>query len=266
MANTETSLCNLALLRMGQNLIDDIDGSTQLEKKCNLIFDQQLGELLTAGPEKGWKFAKRTYHGINVNSATITAFTDLVTDTTTTVTATHTFSAGDRVTITGTTNYDGTYVIASVSTTVSFVIEKAYVADDATGTVTWTSNKNEYRFAIPSCKKVTEVSVGGVELSDWYRDGIYILTRMEDTELDMDIVQSITDVTLLPDHFVKVLVLKMAIALHYNLTQDLKAIQLLEQELVFALPKAIAIDEGEKYVREESTSWVSIGRNLEVLE
>jgi len=65
----------------------------------------------------------------------ITAFAD-GTDTgvTTKVTSTHALSNGDVVTISGTTSYDGTFVISGVISTTSFEITNAYVADDATGT------------------------------------------------------------------------------------------------------------------------------------
>lgn len=69
------------------------------------------------------------------SDGSITAFAD-GTDTgvTTKVTSTHALSNGDVVTISGTTSYDGTYVISGVISTTSFEITKAYVADDATGT------------------------------------------------------------------------------------------------------------------------------------
>ena len=258
MAATETAICNLALAKMGQDLIDDIDGTDVLEEKCSLLYDQARDELLQTGPQYGWKFAKRVYHSIDRESFTITAFAS-ASATTTTVTATHTLVAGDMVTIDGTTSYDGDYVVESVSTTVSFVITKVFVADDATGTAYWTSEEYSYRYLIPTCKRVVKVKYGGIELTDWIRVGNYILTNEEAEEVDMDIVQSITTVTLFPDHFVKVLVLKLAIELHYNITQDLNAIQLLAQEYDMAMAKAIAVDEREKYVQEYNNNWVNAG-------
>ena len=263
MATTETQICNLALQRMGQLPLSGtttIDTTTDtLALKCSTIFDQCRDELLISGPIKGWKFARMTYHNIAVNSYTITAFA-LATATTTTVTATHALVAGDMVVISGTTNYDGEYKVESVSTTVSFVITKTYVANDATGTARWTSNDYEYRYAIPTCKKVVSVKVGGIELTDWVRQGDWIFTNLEDTEVDMTIVKAITDVTLFPDWFVRVLSLKLAIELSYNLTQDLKAIQLFSQDLDLAMDKAIGMDEAEKYVQESNNDWVNAGR------
>ncbi len=267
MATSETIIANLALYRMGQSTIDSIDGTDTLSVKVNAIFDQSRDELLENGPENGWRFSRRMYHGIDNDSATITAFENLVTDTTTTVTATHALVAGDMVIIAGTTNYDGTYDVVSVSTTVSFVITKAFVADDATGTADWTSERYAYRYAIPTSSTVLAVKVGGIELTDWIKEGTYILTNLESDEVDMDIVSSLTTtVTSWPAHFVRVLVLKLAIALHYSMTQDLKAIQLLAQELDLAMPKAIAMDERQKYVKEFSESWQEAGNITNMIE
>ena len=265
MATNSTAICNLALMKMGQDLIDDIAGSDVLEEKCNLLYTQALEELTTMGPEQGWKFARRRTHSVADNAVDITAFAS-ASATTTTVTATHTFVAGDKVVITGTTSYDGEYTILSVSTTVSFVITATYVADDATGSARWTSEQYEYRFAIPTSLRIDSVQVGGVELTDWVREGNYLLTNQESTEVDMAYIQSITDTTQFPPHFTRVLVLMLAIKLHYNLTQDLRAIQLLEIEYDKAMSKAMAMDEREKYVREYSTSWVDMGRSREVPE
>lgn len=265
MATTETAVVNLSLIRMGQNPILSIDSTTDiLSVKCRTIFDQKRDERLIDGPEDGWRFARMTYHGIDVNSYAITAFA-LATATTTTVTATHGLVAGDMVKIDGTTNYDGTYDVVSVSTTVSFVITKTFVATE-TGTAYWTSEKYAYRYAVPTCKAVNKVMLGGIEVPDWNREGDWVLTNLEDSEVDMVIIKVITDVTLFPDYFVKVLVLDLAIELVYNLTQDLKAIQLLAQERDYVLDKAIAKDEKEKYVKEYSTSWVDAGRNTNIIE
>ncbi len=263
MAATETAICNLALQRMGQALIDSIDGTSVNEVKVNNIFDQARDELVENGPEDGWKFTKRTYHGIDRESFAITALSDLVTGETTTVTATHTLAAGDMVTLKD-TNTDGTYDVNSVSTTVSFAIDAVFTVTD-TGTAYWTSERYAYRYKIPTSCCVLAVKVGGLELSDWIKEGAYILTNQESDEVDMDIVSALTTtVTSWPAHFVKVLVLKLAIALHYSMTQDLKAIQLLAFELERAMPKAIAMDERQKYVQESSMSWQQVGNTMEI--
>ncbi len=266
MANTETIIANLALLRMGQSTITSIDGTDVLSVKVNLIFDQSRDELETAGPELGWKFCRRRYSGIDDESMTITSIAELVADSTITVTATHTLVAGDIVELAGDTGYDDTYEVISVSTTVSFVVAATFVAT-GTGTAHWRSNDYTYRYLIPSTPtvlKVIKAKVGGIELTDWLEEGGYVLTNQENDEIDLDIVQQITTAANFPPLFIRALVLKMAIELHYNLTQDLKAIQLLENDFDIALHKAIAMDERGKYVKEGSQSWQEVGNTQEI--
>ena len=250
---------------MGQDLIDDITGSDTLSEKCSLLYTQALEELLVMGPLHGWKFARRRYHAIADDSVTITAFT-LATATTTTVTAVHTLVAGDNVEIDGTTSYDGTYTVLSVVAATSFVITATFVADDATGTARWTSESYEYRYAMPTSLRIDSIKVVGLELTDWVREGVYLLTNQEDEEIDVTYIQSITTTTLFPPHFTRVLVLMLAIKLHYNLTQDLNAIQLLNVDYDLAMSKAIAMDEREKYVKEYSSSWVDAGHTSDTIE
>ena len=57
------------------------------------------------------------------------------TDVTTITSASHGRANGDTVTISGTTNYNGTFTISGVATN-TFNIPKAFVANDATGTYT----------------------------------------------------------------------------------------------------------------------------------
>ena len=268
MAATETAICNQALLKCGQAPIDDIDGTDVQEEKCAIIFDETRDSTLTDGPEDGWEFAKFVYHGIDRNSTAITAFADYsgtVAGTTSVTSTAHGLESGDMATIDGTTSYDGTYDVTKIDAN-TYYITKDFVADDATGTSYWTSAEFEYRYAIPTCLSVLKVKVGGLELTDWKERGAYIVTNMESSEVDMEIVQAITDVTLFPSYFVELFVVKLAINLHYNLTQDLNAIQLLERELMFKKNTAFAMDERRKYVQEKSTSWVDAGHTTEMIE
>ena len=65
----------------------------------------------------------------------ITAMANGGTDVTTITSASHGRVNGDTVTISGTTNYNGTFTISGVTTN-TFNIPKAFVANDATGTYT----------------------------------------------------------------------------------------------------------------------------------
>lgn len=65
----------------------------------------------------------------------ITAFADAGGSTTTVTSEGHGLSNGDKVLIAGTTNYNGTHSVSGVDGN-NYVIDTAYVADDATGTGT----------------------------------------------------------------------------------------------------------------------------------
>lgn len=70
---------------------------------------------------------------ISIGNGSITAFADGGDNDTTVTSTSHGLTNGNKIQITGTTNYNGIFIINSV-TTHTFVIEKAYVANDATGT------------------------------------------------------------------------------------------------------------------------------------
>ena len=259
MASTSTDVANLALTRMGQKVISDIDSTSDpLSVKCKLIYTQALEEMLTAGPLLGWKFASRRQRK-DRESMTITAFDDLVTGSTTTVTATHTLVAGDLVCIEGTTSYDGEYEVLTVTGTTEFSITATFVADDATGTAKWTSDEYAYRFLIPTGFRVSSMQSGGIELTDWIREGVFALTNLADEDVDFRYVQSITTTTLFPPWFTKILILELAIQLTHTLTQDMKFVQQLEFDRDRALSKAKAIYEREQHVQEFSASWQDAG-------
>jgi hypothetical protein len=262
--STKTQIANKAMLDLGEALFTNVDtDGTNPANVVNAAWDVILPEALNTGPEEGWKFASRPFHCIARDSATITAFAS-ATSTTTTVTATHALIAGDQVQIEGTTSYDGTYAVLSVSTTASFVITATFVADDATGTAKWTSESFAYRFARPPSTRVTSVKTGGMELSDWIRQGEYIITNQEDTTVDMNYIMSADDVTItnFPPHFVDVLWRRLSACLAYDLVQNrtLSNDKLTTLEQIY-IPRAIGMDNREQYVQESSNSWVSAGHS-----
>jgi hypothetical protein len=267
MAADSTAICNLALNRMGQPTIDSISGTDVLEEKCNLIYTQMLEELLTEGPEKGWKFARRRYHGTDDHNITITAFADGGSGEVDVTATAHGLVVGDMVEIDGTTNYDGTYDVVGSADANTFSVVATFVADDATGTAHWRSEEYTYRYAIPSsCLQVLKVQVGGIELTDWEREDDYIMTNQESAEIDIIYIYNETTTTKFPPQFTRVLVLKIAVQLHYNLTQDLNAIQALEFDLQKAMSKAWGMDGREQYVQEYSNSWQNAGHTTDFLE
>jgi len=200
MASTETAICNLALMRMGQSLIDDIDGTTALEEKCTLVFDQVRDELLKEGPEKGWKFA----------------------------------------------------------------LKRATIAVDASSP----NDEYDYRYKLPNdFIRMVKVHEDGTELTDWRRNGEYIVTNQQDDEVDFHYVSRVTVTGLFPPHFTRVLALWLAYELCFNIVQSKNHANSVHEELYrVAMPKAIALDEQDKYVQEESSSWVDIGRTVTTFE
>jgi hypothetical protein len=252
---------------MGEKVIDSISGTDTLSVKCNTIYPQARDEALTAGPEGGWKFARRRYSGIDDERFAVTAIAQNGTDIT--VTATHTLAVGDMAELDNDTGYGGTYDVTAISGTSSFDVTATFVAT-GTGFAYWRSEDYAYRYLIPTSPTILSIEsagVAGVELTDWVREGDYILTNLEDAEIDISVIQQITDTTKFPPWFTKVVVLKMAIELTYNLTQDLNIADRLERELdQKIMPKAMAMDEREKYVKEESTAWADMGHTQEIIE
>ncbi len=261
MATDKLAIYNDTLTRLGQDRLEE--GQTNDDsRKLDAIYPQQLEELTSQGPEKGWKFAT-IITAVDVSSTAITAFADYsgtVDDTTSCTAASHGLVSGERVNITGTTNYNSDFVITVIDAN-TFHFVKDFVADDATGTVKWTSFQYAYRFAVPANLRVVNTQVGGFELADWKQRGDYILTNLEDTCVDMKYVISITDTTKFPPHFTKVLYLSCARELAYSIIQNATfQEQLIDEIELVALPRAISRDEQGQYVQESSSAWVDVGR------
>ena len=268
MSTTKTTIANWSMIRVGEAIFTDVDSDgTATADKFNAIWDLSLEDLLDSGPEKGWEFANRTFHSIDRDEIAVTALAQ-ASSTTTTVTGTHALIAGDNVTLGTDLNLAGTYVVNSISTTVSFVITATFTATD-TGTAYWTSEEFAYRFARPTSTRVTSVRVGGVELRDWERKGSWILTNQESDEIDMDYILAHGDVTIanFPAHFVAALRLKLASDLAYDLVQN-SALgdRFLQEYETIVLPRAIGMDNREMYVQEKSSSWVDAGHSRQIIE
>ena len=246
------------------NVTDD----THPTDLCDAVWDAVLDEALNMGPEKGWRFARWSYYGVDRDSITITSIANSSTSGDITITGTHSLVVGDMVELTGDTGYDDTYVVNAISTTTTFDVTATYVAT-GTGTAYWTSNKYGYRYAYPTCTKVTSVNVGGIELTDWVRRGQWILTNLEDTEVDIDYIHDASALTIanFPPHFVDVVWRLLAVHLAYSLVQSRVFGEQLKIELeTIHLPRAIAMDARVEYVKEESHSWTAIGRTTTIIE
>ena len=262
MATDKLQIYNLTLTRLGANRLDSITEDSDDRRKLDAMYPQILEELTAQGPQLGWKFAT-TRTAVDVSSTAITAFADYsgtVSGTVSCTAAEHGLDSGERVNISGTTNYNSDYVIERIDDN-TFYFTKTFVADDATGTVRWTSFEYAYRYAVPANLRLISVQVASFELIDWVREDDYILTNQEDTTVDMKYVFSVTTTTRFPPYFTKVLYLSLALELAYSIIQSATFLERLINEVErIQLPRAIARDEKEQYVQESSSSWQDAAR------
>lgn len=270
--STKTAIANLAMVRIGEAIFTDVDsdGTTPADE-INAIWDLVVQDTIDIGPEKGWKFAQWDISDVDVDNTAITAFADYsgtVSGTTLVTSASHGLLTGDLVNITDTTSYDDTYTITKVSGD-TFYVTVDFVADDATGTVQWTSEKFFYRFARPTSTRVTGIFVGGSPITDWVRKRGWILTSVEDTEVAMDYVLALADLTVaeFPSHFIQVLWRKLAIHVLYARSQNQRLQDRLTEEIEEVyLPRAMGADAKEQYVQEESSAWQDAGHTVTLIE
>ena len=262
---TKTQIANQMCVRIGEKIFTDVDADgTTAADEVNAIWEPVLEDVLTTGPEKGYSFSQWETSDIDVNNTPITVFADYsgtVAGTVLVTSASHGLLSGDLVVITGTTNYDGEYSVTKVSDS-TFYITATYVADDATGTVQWTSNKLSYRFARPTCLAVTSALDGGIELTDWKRRGNWIMTNLSSDDIEMEYIQAVSDITVtnIPPHVVQVLWRKLAIHMLYSRAQNQRLQDRLTEEIENVyLPRAIGTDLREQYVEEENNAWVEAG-------
>ena len=265
MATDILEIYNLVLVGLGGDRLATITDDSEPRRKLDAIFDNVLAQLLVSGPEKGWKFNKEKNVNVNIESSTVTAFADYSGTAAGTVlvttSAAHNLVSGNVAAIEDTTNYDNEYEVTVVDGT-NFYITATWVADDAAGTVYWTTEDNYYRFAIPAAAmRVDWAGVSGIELTDWEEQNGYILTAQEGTAIDLNYIKSVTTTTLFPEYFTKLLVLSLQAELVYGLSKSNRFIETLEIKRDRAMDKAIAADEKKKYVKEESSEWVDSGRN-----
>jgi hypothetical protein len=259
--STKTQIANLTMVRIGEALFVDVDtDGTTTANEFNAVWDCILEETLGIGPEEGWLFAKWDISDVNVDNSAITAFADNSGSTLVT-SASHGLVTGDLACITGTTSYNGDHTITKVSDD-TFSIAVTFVADDATGTVQWTSKRHKFRFARPTSIRVTEVYDGGAPVVDWTRRENWILTNLVSDDVEMDYIRTVADLTItdFPPQFTQVMWRKMAIHLLYSRTQS-KALQdtLTDELEEVYLPRAKGMDAREKYVQEQDQSWVLRG-------
>jgi hypothetical protein len=255
---------------MGEARLTTADDGTDPNNALDDFWDGgEMETLIDMGPEEGWSFARRTYHGIDDDSTAITSIANSAVSGDITVTANaHGLIVGDMVELAGDTGYDGTYDV-NVITTNTFDVTATFVAT-GTGTAHWRSEEFSYRYAVPStANRVTAVRVGSIELTDWLQKGEYILTNQESDEVDMDYILKFSSLTVtnLPPHFVGLIWRYLRVLLAYNFIQN-KALGdgWMEELERIHLRRAIGMDNRRKFVQEESTAWADAGRTATVIE
>lgn len=268
---SQVEIYNAALLDLGEkSLTTTTTPAGNTADACADAYATCLDKAIQMGPEQGWRFARFRIN-VDIGYTDITAFADYSgtqSGTVSVTSASHGLVSGELCTITDTSNYDDDYEITKIDAN-TFYVTATWVSDDATGKVYWTSEEYNYRYAIPSCNKVVSVQVGGCELTDWVRNGQYLLTNQESSDVDIVYVQlgSALTVTNFPPHFVDVLSKLMASKMAYRLTNSRQLEADLKTELqTIVLPRAINLDAREMYVQEQSSSWTDIGRSTTTIE
>lgn len=263
---TKTTIANAAMLRLGEAQFTDVDADgTNPADVFNAIYEIVVAEALENGPELGWKFARWRASSIDVDSTSITAFADYSGTVSGTVLATstaHGLVTNDLAAISAGSvgSYDGDHTITRVDAN-SFYFTDTFVSTE-TATVSWTSQEYAYRYARPTSIAVTSVRKGGAELTDWIREGEWILTSQEATDVDMMYIRVLADlvVTNFPPHFVDALWRRFTVHLAYDLVQNktLGEQFLVELETIH-LPRDIAMDARVQYVQEFNNDWQNVG-------
>ncbi len=270
---SKTDIANWSMLKVGEEIFTDVDtDGTATADKFNAIYTISLEDMLDNGPEMGWRFANRRFNTIQRDSSSITVFADYTGTVSGTVLATdtgHPYVSGDMVTISegSVGSYDDDEVITVVDAN-SYYFTATFVSTE-TATANWTSQQFIYRYQRPTSIRVTSVQVGGIELTDWEREGNYILTNLEDTEVDMKYIATVSNLTVtnFPPHFVNAFRMKLASDLAYDLSQNsVLGERLLREYEELLLPRAIGMDNREIFVQESSSSWVDAGHIKQTIE
>ncbi len=256
---TKTDIANLAMLMLGQSTFSDVDKDTDpnAEKVRN------IWTIITDAILKKWKWRCAIVREaeLDVEETSITAFADYSSTVSGAVQVTaagHNLVTGDLANIDDTTSYDADERVTRIDDDNVYIIA-TWVADDATGTIRWTSEHYEYRYPIPTentCLRILSVSVSGSELTDWVREGDYILTSDEDEEIDVKYIKRISTYTEYTPHLCEAIAARIAEVLALNITQSLKIRDDARKNYQEAILAAKQENEMEEYKEESSSSWL----------
>lgn len=248
----------MAMLMLGQKTFGDVDASSD----PNAAKVTGIWTIVTDSILKKWKWHCALVREalVPVDETTITAFADYsgtVSGAVQVTAASHGLVTGDLANIDDTSNYDADEKVTKIDDDNVYVIA-TWVADDATGTIRWTSEEYEYRYPVPTentCLRVVSVSVSGTELTDWKREGDYILTNLEDEEVDIQYIKR-ASVSEYSPNLCEAIAARIADVLALNITQSLKIRDDARRNYQDAILAAKQANEMEEYKEESSSSWL----------
>ena len=250
---TPTEIANLALQRIGEKTVTLITDSNERARNVNLIFQFELDNLTATYK---WRFARKSIT-IDLPTTSITAFASASATTTTVTSTSHGIVDGESVDISGTTSYDGDFVITFVDVD-SFTIVKEFVADDATGTLRWTSDEFEFRFGLPS--DLTDIIKVGTGIEHYAVQGPFIVTSSIEDDLILLYDQKISDVSEMPTYFIRLLYMRIGLELVLRREGSQTLIDRFRDELTGVDSEARRLDRGNDF-QEDQGEFTILGIN-----
>ncbi len=114
-----------------------------------------------------------------------------------------------------------------------------------------------------SVSNTTTNVVISTELTDWVREGDFVLTSQEDTQVNMVYGTLETDTAKFPVNFRKLLSLNIAKIIGHRLTADFGERDRIVEDIRAQRVLAFAVDGDEQFVREENNDWQDAGHITE---
>ncbi len=201
---TSTQIANLALQRVGEKVVTLITDNNERARNVNLIYQFELDDL-TASYK--WRFARRRTT-ISLATTAITSFADAGGGLVTVNSTAHGLLDKENANISSGSvgSYDGDHLITLVDAN-SYTITATFVSTE-TATSRWTSDQWEWRFALPTdLEKFVQVESGISE--DYKVEGAFIVTNAADDNLILVYDRKISDVSLMPTFFIRLLYMRI---------------------------------------------------------
>lgn len=264
MSTSSVEICNMALVKVGAELISSLSDNNKRAILCNLLYDKRRKRLIEGHP---WRFARRRKvlerPLISVLNANISIANDTLT-----ITQSGVFSLGDKIELLTDGSIGGNPVISgypegtdgsygefyvrpsSLTAIKLYATEEEAVYDvDLENAIDITSaGVNNLRIKYLN-KKSTELSQVFAKPSDmlrpiydedktinWVEENGFILTN--ETSLLMKYIADVTDTTQFSANFDEALAVDLAVQLAFPLVQSTSLKESLERELRITLADA----------------------------